>query len=359
MSTRIYSDNGLLQKWKFLRKVMEDHNLTLADRSVAAQLLFHHNTKTGKCFPGEKRMADAIGISERQVRRSVAQLKKTKWLASVTPRYDSSNLYAFNWCNEANTDQIRTRESKSIRTQEFGHLDSGVLTSGLRSPKVEDSGVRLTSEDNERRIIDKDNHVRKDDDDDSFSTEDEDEEAVRMFETLMNGKDTSNTKESSPAGSNTKNDSLPDYAPKAFEVFWKVYPYKTNKEPARKEFYTAIRNADVNLIIRRAKRYAEEVAETKPDFIHYPVKWLREAHWEDQYKPTAMDLLAESQAQTRAIHERAAREREKEAEKTAQELQDEQSFAQDLQSYAEEDQPAEDDSMEDEPFASRGPVQGY
>jgi DNA-binding transcriptional MocR family regulator len=121
MPTRIYKDDGLLQKWKFLRKVCEDYRLSLADRLVSAELLFHHNTKTGDCFPGVKRIADALGISERQVQRSIAQLIKMKWLSSKR-RYNKSNLYAFNWCNEAksksNDDSGVVSDKNLMTTQE-------------------------------------------------------------------------------------------------------------------------------------------------------------------------------------------------------------------------------------------------
>ena len=68
--------------------------------------------------------------------------------------------------------------------------------------------------------------------------------------------------------------------------------------------------------------------------------WLHDGHWNDQYKPTALDLLAASQERDR---EREAREREA---RQAQELQEQ-------ECYTEGDERAEDDTVEEQPVTTR------
>jgi hypothetical protein len=73
-------------------------------------------------------------------------MKKHKWLSS-TPRYNKSNLYAFNWCNEAepksNDDSGVVLKKNLMTTQESGDDDSGVVGGRLRSRKVDDSSGGL------------------------------------------------------------------------------------------------------------------------------------------------------------------------------------------------------------------------
>jgi len=81
----------------------------------------------------------------------VRELKDQKWL-SVTPRYNKSNLYAFNWCNEAkpksNDDSGVVSKRTLMTTQESGVDDSGVVSMTTFSTFNDDSSGGLTSEEN-------------------------------------------------------------------------------------------------------------------------------------------------------------------------------------------------------------------
>jgi transposase len=70
-----------------------------------------------------------------------------------------------------------------------------------------------------------------------------------------------------------------------FERFWEIYPKKTDKGAARRAFTTAIRKADVDLIISKAKAYAEDPNLPQKQFIKYPASWLNAEAWNNPPLP--------------------------------------------------------------------------
>lgn len=70
-----------------------------------------------------------------------------------------------------------------------------------------------------------------------------------------------------------------------FERFWDIYPKKTDKGAARRAFTTAIRKADVELIITKAKAYAEDPNLPQKQFIKYPASWLNAEAWNNPPLP--------------------------------------------------------------------------
>jgi transposase len=70
-----------------------------------------------------------------------------------------------------------------------------------------------------------------------------------------------------------------------FERFWEIYPKKTDKGAARRAFTTAIRKADVDLIITKAKAYAEDPNLPQKQFIKYPASWLNAEAWNNPPLP--------------------------------------------------------------------------
>lgn len=70
-----------------------------------------------------------------------------------------------------------------------------------------------------------------------------------------------------------------------FERFWEIYPKKTDKGAARRAFTTAIRKADVELIITKAKAYAEDPNLPQKQFIKYPASWLNAEAWNNPPLP--------------------------------------------------------------------------
>jgi hypothetical protein len=283
----------------------------------------------------------------REVKRAIALLKISDRI-QMARRYGNSQTYTFNF-SPLKEDKVKVP---------CGHLDSKVKVPGLKvkvlnmkseSAKGESESAKdfwfaeqnqqvrsVTNEDNTQRRTDKDyNSVRKNDDD-------EDEDDLEVFRRFYSKNENPNTNKREPAASND------------FDMFWDAYPpyNKTNKEATRKEFLNAIRKVDVQTIISKAKRYADEVAEHPDTFPWYPMVWLRDGHWNDQYKPTALDLLAASQERDR---EREAREAQRASERQAEEIQAQQCYTegQAQQCYTEGDEPAEDDTVEEQPVTTR------
>jgi hypothetical protein len=70
-----------------------------------------------------------------------------------------------------------------------------------------------------------------------------------------------------------------------FERFWNIYPKKTDKGAARRAFATAVKKADPELIIAKAKAYAEDPNLPDKQFIKYPASWLNAEAWENPALP--------------------------------------------------------------------------
>jgi hypothetical protein len=76
-----------------------------------------------------------------------------------------------------------------------------------------------------------------------------------------------------------------DEAGQAFEQWWRVYPRKTGKIAARKQWDTVLRKGltDVETLILGAKRYAAAVEGSQ--FVKYPKTWLSDGCWDDEVVP--------------------------------------------------------------------------
>lgn len=70
-----------------------------------------------------------------------------------------------------------------------------------------------------------------------------------------------------------------------FEQWWKLYPRKTGKQPARKAFEKALRKTDIETLCERTAEYAATAAKTGAvlRFIPYPGTWLNREGWADDF----------------------------------------------------------------------------
>lgn len=76
-----------------------------------------------------------------------------------------------------------------------------------------------------------------------------------------------------------------------FDEFWKHYPLKKGKEPARKAFIKARKSAvPLEKLISGADQYALEVRGLEPSKIKYPQGWLTDKRWQD-YEETGVRHL--------------------------------------------------------------------
>lgn len=67
----------------------------------------------------------------------------------------------------------------------------------------------------------------------------------------------------------------------AFEAFWGVYPRRVAKDAARRAFDTAAKRADPDVILRGARRYADDPNLPPEQFIPHPSTWLNGGRWDD------------------------------------------------------------------------------
>jgi hypothetical protein len=70
-----------------------------------------------------------------------------------------------------------------------------------------------------------------------------------------------------------------------FEKFWEVFPKKVDKGAARRAWRSALKKADPELIIEKAKAYADDPNLPEKRFIKYPGSWLNAEAWNNPPLP--------------------------------------------------------------------------
>ncbi|MGH9288068.1 MAG: helix-turn-helix domain-containing protein [Acidimicrobiales bacterium] len=91
--------------------------------------------------------------------------------------------------------------------------------------------------------------------------------------------DTSQTRDPTP-------DPRPPDLAAAWEQFWHVYPRKVAKIAARRAWDKAVEQADPDLLIAGARRYADQQADPmRRPFTKHPATWLRGGCWDDEPEP--------------------------------------------------------------------------
>ena len=117
-----------------------------SDRRVGVTLIEHYNRKTGRCDPGQARLAELLGYCLRTIIRATQRLERAGLFRKVRHGgYSSRNSYAPNWerldaINEEWKAKLHRRKS-SARTEES-------LGSGQGSHMRDDSAVTQTCRDN-------------------------------------------------------------------------------------------------------------------------------------------------------------------------------------------------------------------
>lgn len=87
----------LLDKWCALQRSLLDPQLNSMDAAVFARLLFHHNSKNGRCFPSQSVLASALNRNPRTIRNSLRKLQTAGYVRVLGQRSGgSSNSYLLN-----------------------------------------------------------------------------------------------------------------------------------------------------------------------------------------------------------------------------------------------------------------------
>lgn len=106
------------------RAAMLSSALRPAARRVLGQLIEHHNLRTGRCDPSVGRIAGILGLSDRSVRRALAQLEAGGLVARVIHGGQRhANAYRLDF---AAMDRMGLGGGAATRTLESADPDSGV-----------------------------------------------------------------------------------------------------------------------------------------------------------------------------------------------------------------------------------------
>ncbi|TXN81953.1 helix-turn-helix domain-containing protein [Methylobacterium sp. WL8] len=237
----------LLQKWQLLQAVIADASLSQTAKLVAARLLYHHSSQTGRCFPSYQTLADGVALKRRAVINAVQELEAGGWISVNQVKGGAAagpNRYA------TNTFLI-----------DFARADQPASTVHGGAPSTVQQDA-LLHEDNSARQCTPPVH------DGAPSTV--------HGGAPYSGKDTGKgNREETPS------------SPSDFDRFWQAYPRKVGKDAAKVAFakVVKIRKATAAELIEGAGRLAAEKAGEDPKFTKYPAGWLNAGHWADEPAP--------------------------------------------------------------------------
>ncbi|TXN00568.1 helix-turn-helix domain-containing protein [Methylobacterium sp. WL64] len=230
----------LLQKWQLLQAIIADADLSQTAKLVAARLLYHHSSQTGRCSPSYQTLADGIALKRRAMINAVQELESRDWLSVLRVKGGDPTA-------------ARGFVTNAFRIN-FGRLDKAppvhddALPPG--APPCTPPGAR-----NDTPPVHGD--------------------ALPPVHggAPNSGKDT---------GKGNREESPP--TPTPFDEWWQAYPRRDGKIAARKAFDRVLKNrsATIEELIAGARRYAEARAGDDPKFTKVPTTWLNGGHWADE-----------------------------------------------------------------------------
>lgn len=238
----------LLQKWQLLQAIIADADLSATAKLVAARLLYHHSSQTGRCSPSYQTVADGIALQRRAVIRAVQDLEVRGWLSvnrvkggdPAAAQGFVTNGFRINFDR---SDEAPPVSGETLPPSAPGDTPPGVSSDTPPSVPRDTPGV-------------------------SGETL-----PPVSGETPNSGKDT---------GKGNREESPP--TPSAFDEWWETYPRRDGKIAARKVFDRVLKNrqATVEELIAGARRYAAARAGQDPKFTKVPTTWLNGGHWADE-----------------------------------------------------------------------------
>lgn len=112
----------------------------------------------------------------------------------------------------------------------------------------------------------------------------------------------------------------------AFNLFWKLYPRKTEKIDARKAFDKALKDYELEDVIAGVQRLAQDPNLPPKQFIPYPASWLNAGGWTNEAYPERQlskdEVEAKQLAEKEARWEKEAAERERTRQHLAREREE-------------------------------------
>ena len=238
----------LIERMDFYAQIAQDGNLRPGTKSVAFVLLYQfYNGKTGRCDPGQCAIAKAAGITTRQVKRAIDELKAAGWFevrvgGGTISKFGPTTAYAplFDRVTHMSGGDTYVSGSEGVTRM------SGVTR---MTPPGGDTYVSQTSN-------------------------------LKPVNIYTGG----------PKGSAVS--SISAKVEEDFLAFWQVFPsrrpHSNPKKPARAKFLAAVkRGVDPAVIIRGAQAYAAYVAaqRTDPQYIKQAATWLNQEGWTENHEP--------------------------------------------------------------------------
>lgn len=246
----------LLQKWQLLQAILADAELSATAKLVAARLLYHHSTQSGRCSPSYQTVADGIALQRRAVIRAVQDLEARGWLAvNRVKGGDPAAAQGF-VTNGFRINFDRSNEAPPVHGETLPPVSHEALPPS--APGDTPPGVSSDTPPSVPR--------------DTPGVSGETLPPV-SGETPNSGKDT---------GKGNREESPP--TPSPFDEWWETYPRRDGKIAARKAFDRVLksRQATVEELIAGAQRYAAARAGQDPKFTKVPTTWLNGGHWADE-----------------------------------------------------------------------------
>lgn len=249
---------AMLPNW-----VMRRSELTASSKILYARL-FQYAHRTGKAYPSQVKLANEIGVGDRQIRRCILQLSEYKLINLETSESPRGYVYSFpthhEWMDDFEEDKIKNADIKSKPSVdiEYNHKSFMSYHPGIGKTRV--SGEKFL-EKNENKFKECDGKFNR-----TFcpvSKFDQDILSGRMEKTdqipdildidcsvpepdILSAKDINNIfnniyykkikkiKKQTKKTKKTKRDFQFDES--HFEIFWKSYPVKVGKGRSRKIF---------------------------------------------------------------------------------------------------------------------------
>jgi hypothetical protein len=206
-------------------------------------LLPFHNSKTGKCFPSYRQLAD---MSDTSRPTAVTTIKKLQELAVI--KVDASNG---GW-NKRNTYHLIAEAARSLIGEKVGQQNNNGQTA--------DRGVQSA-----------DHHVPS---------------AEHQCSDSRNAYNNEGIKEG------TKKNSHASKLQADFDEWYALYPRRVGKAQAFDAYENARKKASQNELIAGAKNAVEQYRETDERYVPHPKTWLAGERWLDE-KPDPLRLHKE------------------------------------------------------------------
>lgn len=219
---------------KVMQEVWDNARVTQGTLLVLLSLADSADEKSRECWPAISTIAAKSRLSERQVQRCITELQEAGIVVvTANAGRSGSNLFRIQEVTKWRGDKMSGGDA---------HVTGGVtpMSPGGVTPMSPKPSLRTINEPSTRES-----------DDDLFS--------AKSIETPK-----------------------VDKAEEAFNRFWAVYPKKSGKPAAHRNFLRAVKaGADPETIIAAAERYASSDSVLR-GFAKHPQGWLTDERWNDE-----------------------------------------------------------------------------